>query len=448
MSSGRSTGFATWSGTVRVPDAPCLTPDDLPGVVDAVRRAAAAGRRLHPAGSGHSFTGVAAPRAGGDSPGASLRLDRLTGVVDDSRADQGLLTLGAGTPLHALPELLAPYGLALENMGDIDRQTLAGALSTGTHGTGAAFGCLATQVRGATLVDGTGEVHRIGPEDPRLGAVAVGLGVLGVLVDVTLQLVPAFSLDLRVDSAPVGELFDDWAEHTAAHDHFEAFWFPHHPRAITKATARRPADTTPVPRSWSGRTLTDGLLSNAGLAALARAADLLPGQAPWLNRTLGGLEPHRVVGPSHAVFVSSRTVRFREMEYGVPLADLPEVMREVQRALRRRRWPIGFPLEIRSVAGDDLWLSMAHGGPRAFIAVHTVHDHGRARGYFAELERILRAADGRPHWGKMHSLNAPELAARYPRMTDFQALRGQLDPARVLGNEYTDRVLGLTAPRG
>lgn len=440
------TGFRTWAGTVDVPDAPIETPWDVSEVVDVVRRAAATGRRVHPAGSGHSFTGVAAPRQPG--PGTSLRLRHLSGVVDDSQAGEGLLTLAAGTPLHALLGLLAPYGLALENMGDIDRQTLAGAVSTGTHGTGLALGCLATQVRGATLVDGTGEVRRIGQDDPRLAGVAVGLGTLGVLVDLTLQLVPAFALDLRVDSAPADELFASWVERTAADDHVEAFWFPHHPRAITKTTTRRPADTVPVPRSWFGRTVTDGIVSNAGLAALARAADLFPRQAPWMNRTLGGLAPHRVVGPSHEVFVSHRTVRFREMEYGVPLADLPEVMAEVQAVIRRRRWPVGFPLEVRSVAGDDLWLSMAHGGPRAFVAVYTVHGDGRARAWFAALERILVAAGGRPHWGKMHSLGAAELAPLYPRMGDFLALRRQLDPDGLFGNASTDRVLGLTARRG
>lgn len=231
----------------------------------------------------------------------------------------------------------------------------------------------------------------------------MGLGTLGVLVDLTLQLVPAFALDLRVDSAPADELFASWVERTAADDHVEAFWFPHHPRAITKTTTRRPADTVPVPRSWFGRTVTDGIVSNAGLAALARAADLFPRQAPWMNRTLGGLAPHRVVGPSHEVFVSHRTVRFREMEYG---------------------------------------------GPRAFVAVHTVHGDGRARAWFAELERILVAAGGRPHWGKMHSLGAAELAPLYPRMADFRALRRQLDPDGLFGNASTDRVLGLTARRG
>lgn len=436
-------GFHTWSGTVHLPDAPVAHAASVQQVVDAVRRARETGTPLHPRGSGHSFTGVAAPRTGART-GTSLDLGGLVGVVDDSRAEEGLLTLAAGTPLHALPGLLAPYGLALQNMGDIDRQTLAGALSTGTHGTGLAFGALATQVRGATLVDGTGRVHRIEADDPRLPGVAVGLGVLGVLVDVTLQLVPVYTLDLQVDSEPADQVFSTWVQRVQEHDHFEAFWFPHARDAITKTTRRGPADARLVPRSRFGRVVTDGLVSNAGLAALARLTDAVPPATAWLNDTFGGLSPHRVVGPSHEVFVSSRTVRFREMEYGVPLADLPEVMAELMGLLRRRRWPVGFPLEVRTTAGDDLWLSMAHGGPRAFVAVHTVHANGRARGYFADLERVLVAAGGRPHWGKMHSLHAGQVAQRYPRMSDFLALRRELDPAGVFGNACTDRVLGLT----
>lgn len=441
MSTTRTTGFRNWSRTVDLPDAPRTVAGSTEAVQAAVREAVSSGRPVHPVGSGHSFTGVAAPR-GGARPGTSLAVDGLTGVVDDSRAAKGLLTLGAGTPLHALPALLAPYGLALENMGDIDRQTLAGALASGTHGTGAAFGCLATQVRGVTLVDGTGQVHRIGAGDPRLKGAAVSLGALGVIVDITLQLVPAYCLDLQVKNESAPEVFATWKERTEAHDHFEAFWFPHSPKTITKSTRRCQDDTPPVPRSWFGHHVEDGLVSNAGLAALAHLCDRLPGRTPWLNRTFGGLTPHRVVGPSHTVFASARTVRFREMEYGVPLADLPEVMAEVSAAIRRRRWPVGFPLEIRSTAGDDLWLSMAQGGPRAFVAVHTVHGDGRARAYFAELERILVAAGGRPHWGKMHSLDAEALAGLYPHLGDFTALRAQLDPHGVFANEYTDRVLG------
>lgn len=441
-------GFTNWSGSVSVPDAPRLAPGSVQEVSALLREACEHGGRLHAAGSGHSFTGVAAPRAGsaGRSAGGSLLLHRLSGVVDDARAEEGLLTLGAGTRLYELPELLAPYGLALENMGDIDRQTLAGALSTGTHGTGAGFGCLATQVRGLTLVDGQGTVHRIGPGDPRLAGAAVGLGVLGVIVDVTLQLVPAYALDLQVGSQSASEVFASWGALTAAHDHFEAFWFPHAHEAITKRTTRRPADTPSLPRSWVGRRVEDGVVSNTGLALLSRLAAWMPRATPWLNRTFGGLSPYRVVGPSHEVFVSDRSVHFHEMEYGVPLADLPEVMAEVCAVIRRRRWPVGFPLEVRSAAGDDLWLSMAHGGPRAYVAVHTVHDDGRARGYLAELERILVAAGGRPHWGKRHSLRHEQLAALYPRIGDFLALRRELDPAGVLGNASTDRVLGLTGP--
>ncbi|WP_462417484.1 D-arabinono-1,4-lactone oxidase [Kytococcus sp. Marseille-QA3725] len=443
MTTTQPTGFRTWSGSVEVPEAPRATADGVEEVVESVRSSVREGRPIHPAGSGHSFTGVAAPRRGGTAPaGRTLALTGLQGVVDDSRADEGLLTLAAGTPLHALPGVLAPYGLALENMGDIDRQTLAGAVSTGTHGTGLAFGGLATQVRGLTLVDGRGELHRLEEDDPRLAGAVVGLGALGVVVDLTLQLVPAYCLDLQVDRQPIDDVFGRWGEHSAAHDHFEAFWFPHHPRAITKATARRPADTETVDRGWWGEKVVDRVVSNVGLAALARATDLFPNAARRLNRTFGGLSPYRVCGPSHRVFVSSRTVRFREMEYAVPLADLPAVMAEVEAVVRRRRWPVGFPLEIRSSAGDDLWLSTCHGGPRAYVAVHTVHADGRARAWFAELERILVAAGGRPHWGKMHRLEAAELAGLYPRMEDFRTLRRELDPDGLFANEYTDRVLG------
>ncbi|WP_022894207.1 D-arabinono-1,4-lactone oxidase [Agromyces subbeticus] len=429
--------WRNWARTESVRPLRVERPATSGAVQRAVAAAAASGLRIKAVGAGHSFTGIAV------APGVQLDLADLSGIVDADIAT-GRVTLGAGTRLHELPALLAPYGLALPNMGDIDRQTIAGATSTGTHGTGLGFGGLATQIVAAKLVSGTGELIAVSEsERPELlPAVRLGLGALGVLVEVTLQLVPRFVLHAVEKPAPLGEVLDGWPELVRASDHFEFYWFPHTEAALTKTNTRLPGDAPRRPLGRVSRWVDDELLANGLYRGVCAVGRIAPGVVPAFARQVEKLTGDRDFADfSPKVFVTNRTVRFREMEYAVPLAAVPDAVREVRSLIERKGWRISFPIEVRAAASDDNWLSTAYGRDSGYLAVHRYFREDPAE-YFTAVEAIMREHGGRPHWGKMHTRDAASLREVYPRFDDFVRVRNELDPERRFGNPYLERVLG------
>jgi L-gulono-1,4-lactone dehydrogenase len=414
---------------------------ERPATADAVQRAVAAagasGLRIKPVGSGHSFTGIAV------APGVQLDLTDLAGVIDADVAT-GRVTLAAGTRLYQLPAMLAPYGLAMPNMGDVDRQTIAGATSTGTHGTGLGFGGLATQIVVAKLVTGTGEFITVSETDrpELLPAVRVGLGALGVLVEVTLQLVPRYVLHAVEQPEPLGEVLDGWLDRVRGADHFEFYWFPHTDTALTKTNSRRSADAPRKPLGRISRWVDDEFLANGVYRAICELGRVAPGTTPFFARQVDKVTGDREFTDfSPAVFTSHRAVRFREMEYAIPLEAVPEAFREVRGLIERKGWRISFPIEVRAAASDDNWLSTAYGRETGYIAVHRYFRED-SREYFEAVEDIMRGFGGRPHWGKMHTQTAETLRSVYARFDDFVRVRDDLDPERRFANPYLDRVLG------
>jgi L-gulonolactone oxidase len=430
------TRWTNWAGNQTCTPAEVAVPRDAAEVTGVVRRAAERGLAVRPVGAGHSFTGVAL------TDGVQLRLDALAGL---SAADPatGLVTLGAGTRLRDVPALLAPYGLAMTNLGDIDAQTLAGAISTGTHGTGARFGGLATQVWALRLVlaDGT-EVACSADERPDLFAAArVGLGALGVLTAVTLRCVPAFLL--RADERPVP--LDEAPELLTADDHVEFYWFPHTDRALLKRNTRLPPEAGLAPLTARRAWWEDRFLANTVFGWTCRLGHRVPAAVPMVNQVAArALGARTYTDRSHRVFTSAREVRFRELEYAVPVDALTGVLAELRRTVRRNGWRISFPVEVRVAAADDIWLSTAYGRDTGYVAVHRYHRESPDE-YFRAVEAIMLAAGGRPHWGKEHHQGAAVLAERYPRFADFRRVRAEVDPAGVFANAYTDRVLGRDA---
>lgn len=429
--------WRNWARTEAVRPQRVERPASAEAVERAVQAAVRTGMRIKAVGAGHSFTGIAV------APGVQLDLEDLSGIVDVD-LETGRVTLGAGTHLHQLPSLLRPHGLALENMGDIDRQTIAGATSTGTHGTGGSFGGLATQIVGLTLVTGEGELLRIDETENAelLPAARLGLGALGVIVDVTLQCVPGYLLQAVERPEPLAAAMESYVERSATEDHFEFYWFPHTETALTKTNTRLPLTAERKPLSRTGRWVDDELLANGlyrGVCALGTAA---PSVIPPFSRLAQRLTGNRDF-TDHAprVFVTNRTVRFREMEYALPREAVPAALAEVKALIERRGWRISFPIEVRSAAADDNWLSTAYGRESGYIAVHRYYREDQ-REYFSAVEEIMAAHDGRPHWGKLHGRDADALRALYPRFDDFVAVRDRLDPERRFENAYLRRVLG------
>jgi FAD-linked oxidoreductase len=391
--------------------------------------------RVKPVGTGHSFTGIAV------APGIQLDMSALTGLIAVNGDE---VTLGAGTCLHDLPPLLDPLGLALENMGDIDVQTISGAISTGTHGTGAGFGGIATRVTAATLVTGNGELLTVNSTENAelLPAVSLGLGALGVLVDVTVKCAPSFVLEAVERPEPLDEVLDAWQQRIDEADHFEFYWFPHTRSALTKTNTRLPAGATTAPLSPVKRWVDDSLMSNTLFAGTTAFQRMFPRTTPAINRFSTKLTGNRDFSDvSYRVFATERRVRFREMEYAIPQAEVPDALREIDALIERRGWTISFPIEVRAAAADNLWMSTASDRATGYIAVHR-HFREDPTEYFQAVEEIMMAHDGRPHWGKINWRTAENLAPVYPRFGDFLVARERLDPDRVFTNDYLDRVLG------
>ncbi|MGB3699038.1 MAG: D-arabinono-1,4-lactone oxidase [Gordonia sp. (in: high G+C Gram-positive bacteria)] len=438
---GSGTASATWSnwgGTAHCAPSRLLMPQSVDELAADVHAAAERGETVKPVGAGHSFSEIAV------APGVQVSMSGFQGLrsVD---VDRRRVTLGAGTHLHQLPGLLDPLGLAMTNLGDIDRQTISGATSTGTHGTGGRFGGISTQICGATLVDGDGRVRTLGEDDPDLKAVALGLGALGVLTEVTLQLVDAFAIEAVEAPADADETIDGFLERVATVDHYEFYWFPHTTCALTKTNTRLPAGT---PASGPGRVrryIDDELLSNGLFRVLCTLSATAPAVVPAINQLSGrALSARTYTDRSDKIFISNRDVRFREMEYAIDLAAVPEVLRELRATINRRRHRVSFPIEVRAAAADDLMLSTASGRASGYIAVHRYHrdDSRSAQAYFRDVEDIMTAHGGRPHWGKMHTRDADYLRSVYPRFDDFLAVRDRFDPNRTFANPYLTHTLG------
>jgi FAD-linked oxidoreductase len=452
----------TWGRTASWRPARRAAPRDEDGLAETVAGAAAEGLRVRAIGAGHSFTPAAA------TDGMLVDLDHLDGVESVLPGPDGTthVTVRAGTRLHALNRVLSTLGLAMRNLGDIDRQSVAGAISTGTHGTGVRLGGLATQVRGVRVVTADGTVRAATNDAPAGSAerelfelARLGLGTAGVLSAVTLEVVPAFRLRAREEPWPLDTVLEGLDDFVDGNDHAEFYWFPGTRRALTlrnnRATdaevaadrARRsgPAGAVRGAAARARALLDEEVLSNGAFEVINRLAVAAPGLVPRLNAVSArALGTRSYVAPSHEVFVHRRRVRFAEMEYAVPRAELRDVLGELDGWLTASGEPVPFPVEVRFAAADDIWLSTARGRETAYVAVHQYAGLPYSR-YFDAAEQIFTAAGGRPHWGKLHTRTADDLAAHYP-LDDVARVRAAADPDGVFRNDYTDTVLG--PPRG
>jgi L-gulono-1,4-lactone dehydrogenase len=372
-----------------------------------------------------------------------VRLDHLTGITAVD-LDAARVTVGAGTPLHVLNPALQALGLALPNLGDIDRQTLSGAISTGTHGSGLRRQGIAAAVSGLTLALADGSLLRCSArtEPEVFGAARVGLGALGVLTEVELQCVPAFRVHAREFSADLTDVLETVADDIESHDHVDMHWFPHTSRVLVKHNDDvgddDPGRALP---SWRAN-LDDDLLSNHFFELVNRVSTRWPHHVPRLAQvTARTLSDREFTDDSWKVFCSPRRVRFREMEYAVPLSSVGPVVTALRDWIDAHDVALPFPVELRFTGADDVWLSTAHERANAYVAVHQYHrmDDG---GVFAAFEAIAAEHSGRPHWGKLHSLGAERLRGLYPRFDEFRLVRDRLDPQRTFANAHLRHLLG------
>jgi FAD-linked oxidoreductase len=427
--------WRNWAGDQRCLPARIERPGGRGELIEAVARASREGLTVRAVGSGHSFTDAAC------TGGALLRLDRLDRLLDVDR-ESGLVRVEAGIGLRALSEAIWGYGMALENLGDIDRQTISGAISTATHGTGTRFRNLSSLVEAVELVlaDGTLLEVSAASEAEALPAARVGLGALGVIATVTLRAVPAFGIR-RVDSPlPLGETLERLDELADGSDHFEFYVFPHTEVALLRQSER--TEEAPGGRNAIAEFAQEVALENWAMGSIARLGRRVPSRIPELSRFVSRrLATSTKHDRSYRVFASERRVRFTEMEYAIPRRHGAEAVRRVLEAAEGAKPAVGFPIEVRFAAADDAELSPSHGRDSCYVAVHQFQ--GMAwEGYFRAVEAIMSSYGGRPHWGKRHFQTAETLAERYPRWGKFRDLRARLDPGGTFRNQYLDRVLG------
>ncbi|MEV0802797.1 D-arabinono-1,4-lactone oxidase [Kribbella sp. NPDC050281] len=429
--------WRNWAGTESATGVEILRPSSTDELAAMVKAAAEQGKKLKAVGAGHSFTGCSVPEQ------VMVRMDRLSSIVNADK-ESGRVTVGAGTDLRKLNAGLAAFDLAMANLGDIDKQTISGAISTGTHGTGARLGGLATQVVALDLVTADGSVlHCSADENPDVFAAArVSVGALGVISSLTLQTVPAFLLRAQEMPLPLTEVLDGFDELADGNDHFEFYWFPHTDLALTKRNNRVAAGVGASPvgrvRGW----IDDELLSNKIFEFTNRVAVRQPGLVPRINRIASrALSAREYVDASYTVFCSERNVIFRESEYAVPRENVVEVIRRLREWIDASGARIPFPIEVRVAAADDIWLSTAQGRDTAYVAIHQYHRLAHTA-YFDAFERIVSDYNARPHWGKLHTLTAADLRTRYPHFEDYLAVRARLDPTHTFTNPYTRQIFG------
>ena len=426
--------WRNWAGNQKSHPVSIDEPRSVGELSSLVARASSRGEKVKAVGSGHSFTSAAA------TDGRMVRLDNLTGISHVDHV-KNQVTVGAGTRLSELNTLLDAEGLAMANLGDIAYQTVAGAISTSTHGTGKALTGLAGQVVAMTLVNGHGEILECSDttNSDILDVGRVSVGALGIITEYTLQVVPSFRLRALEQPMKLDEVLENIHELAAAHDHFEFFWIPHTRWALTKRNNRTDDALAPLPRvkGWIDKTF----MENYAFGALCRVGRARPSLIPRLATALPSSGSREYVDQSFKIFASPRIVRFYEMEHALPVDAVAPALRDIRSMIERKGYLLNFPIEVRFTKGDDVPLSTAHGRDSAYIAVH-VYKGMESEPFFRDVEDILRGYNARPHWGKMHYRDAGELSTLYPRWDEFISLRNRLDPQRTFANAYTDAVFG------
>ena len=426
--------WRNWAGNQQSRPSVIERPSSEFEVIAVVNRAVSNKQRVKVVGSGHSFTGISVPDE------VMIDLGKMNRIINVDRA-RGLITVQAGIVLSDLNAHLESHGLSMPNLGDVTYQTLAGAVSTSTHGTGLQRTGLAAQIDSFRLVTAKGETivcsKQENPDVFHCGRVS--LGALGVITEVTLCVVPAFNLRAIEQPMRIDYVLDNFAQLIEEHDFFEFYWVPHTKWALTKANnvSVDPVDSPGRFRTWYNKMF----LENYAFGMLCRIGRLFPQLIPKLATMLPSTGRNEYVNISHRIFSSKRLVKFYEMEYSIALDSLAPALREVMKMVDDKGFRISFPVEVRCTGSDDIPLSTSTGRRSAYVAVHMFKGSAYAE-YFEAVEAILRKCEGRPHWGKIHNLDASDISSLYPEFQRFIEVRNQLDPEGVFTNDYLRRVLG------
>ena len=417
--------WSNWSGSVLAAPTAIERPRtevDLSAIV-------ARSRKVRIVGAGHSFVPLC------ETDGTLISLAEMEGEVAVS-ADFKHASAPAGMSLAKLTEALWAKGASLINQGDVNPQALAGALATGTHGTGAELGSLSTAGRSFRLMMPDGSlVSCSAQENPELfQAQRLSLGLLGVATRIEFDVLPAYHLEERLETFRLDEVAERWEELAKQNRHVEFFIFPYSDTAMVKILHPKPSE---------GEMREQADMDDSAFRKVCDLCTLFPFLTPFVQtKIISANLRRRRVGPAYRIFPSDRTVKFEEMEYELPRANGWPALREVIGWIRKKRLPVTFPFEFRIVAADDIWLSPFNGRIGASISMHQ-YARMPFQVLFREAERTFRSFDGRPHWAKRHTLNEAEVHALYPDAAKFCAVRDSVDPGAKFANAHLASLFGV-----
>ena len=433
-SSQQTTRWSNWAGNQQTGSVLVSKPQTESELQQVVQNAQTSGRRVKAVGSGHSFTAIAVAEE------VLVDLSKYDEILAIDKINQ-TVTVQSGIQLSKLNQALYENSLAMQNLGDIAYQTIAGAISTSTHGTGAKFTGIANQVVALRVVLADSSIVECSANvNAELFSCArVGLGAIGLISTVTLKVVPAFNLAVIEEPMRVDDVLQNLDLHVDSNDHFEFFWVPHTGWALTKRNNRNNLPIEPMSKMshWYSKTL----MENYAFGAVCMLGRARPSLIPKLAKALPSSGRNEYSDASHKVFASKRIIKFYEMEYAIPREACAEALNRVRRMVTDSGFFLNFPVEVRFTAPDEIPLSTASNRESAYIAVH-IYKGMNYVPYFTEVESIMNSYQGRPHWGKLHFQNASTLASRYPQWDVFQSVRNQVDPKRMFSNQYLETVLG------
>ncbi len=417
-----------WGGNLSFTPAEIKYPKSENEIVEVIRKANAENRNIRIKGSGHSWTRLI------PTDSILISLDQYQGIISIHK-EKRLVTVKAGTKLKLLGQLLDSHGLAMENLGDIDVQSIAGALNTGTHGTGTAFGTLSTQIAGLTLITGNGEKIVCSETQNRgiFKAAQISLGALGIVSSYTLKCVPAYNLKYECKKETLEDCLQKLEAYNKENRHFEFYWFPHTNVVQTKIMNK----TEEVKKENEIlKKFNDVVVDNGVFWLLSEFTRFFPGFSKYSSKiSAWGVSTGSYSDKSNLIFATTRMVKFTEMEFNIPRENFIPAIREIQETISNHKIQVHFPLECRFVKEDDIMISPAHGRASAYIAAH-MYKGMPYKAYFKLLEDILKKYGGRPHYGKLNTFSHEDFEKAYTNWGQFKKIRNQLDPKGIFLNDY------------
>lgn len=423
--------WRNWAHTVECSPEELFFPKSIEEVQALVKEASKLGKKIRVVGAGHSFTKLVQTNSW------LVSLDSLSGIEAIDEKNRTVTVLG-GTRLFQIGKELGEGGWSQENLGDINVQSIAGAISTGTHGTGLQFGNLSSQVEELTLVTASGKLITLSKTEKNFSA-AVSLGSLGIIVRVTLRMIKCPVYEYKSSKVPFHDLIPELERYIESNRHFEMYLFPYSDLVQVKTMNI----TSNKPQSLTRHQLESLILENYAFFLLSELCRWFPKLTRFVSRlSAKAVSNLSISAYSYQLFATPRKVKFSEMEYCIPLEHMKAAIEEVHETIKKNGYEVHFPIECRTVKADDIWLSPSYQRDSAYIAFHMYKGMPHEE-YFRDMEAIMKEHEGRPHWGKMHKQKSGELEQLYPMFSEYLKIRQELDPEGMFLNEYLEEIFGI-----